>query len=240
MRKVGLIIILGFVSVLLFGQEDSKRILILKDGSIVKGELIEEDEYKVRILSINQDTLTYSYKYIRESIKGSRVPNAYLNDNQTFPRYHNTEGTFVNLDIYAIPISIEIGKRISPSFNFGGQLSYTYNNDFGGEGVVGLAAYGRYYLSNNQFAKKGYIEGFAGFAYNQDANIDNSIKPYLGVALGLQLASRKKVRFYFELGVYTIYNTSNRLIRGNDGRFIEVRERDFFFAPQFTFLGIEF
>lgn len=236
------------VPLLCIAQEERQSVLFLKDGSIIKCEIVEDDEYKIRIATLQKDTIEYSYKYI-QSISGSYIPDSFENAeriNQVSPKYQKTTGWFANMDIMPGYISdgntpsfdshfignIAIGKRLNPSLNLGAQLSALRISQYG------LATYLKYYLTKNQFSSKLYAEGYIGMSYNNNEKLDYDYAPYGGLNFGIQLASRRAIRFFFEAGVIFLREMEDIIIRDIDT--VVVSQVDWYMPFTITFLGIEF
>ncbi len=243
LRIIGLSLLCLFLSCqLLLGQGNVTKALVLKDGSIIKGEIIEQTEFLVRIKTLSGDVSEYSFKYIDKIIEIGDEEETYL-ENLSDPRHHKTGGTFYNLNIYSIPIGLDIGRRVNSRLDLGGQLGFLISQSrgtgFNFGDILGVGPMARYYLSENQYKAKGFVKGMVGVALalnNREGN--NSIKPYAGLSIGWQIPSRKKTRFYFDLGFYAIYEKSTQIIRSPTVAVINSTNWDV--LPQFTIIGLQF
>jgi len=53
-----------FLSVTLSSQKKNLKVVHLKDGTILKGEIIEDTDYKIKLVIGTGDTLDVGYKFI--------------------------------------------------------------------------------------------------------------------------------------------------------------------------------
>jgi len=197
-----LLTIIAFSSSTLFGQaKKSDDVLIMKDGSVIKGEIIFQDEYSLKIIDLRGDTLDYSFKYIDQ-----------------------------------IRSSDEVGSRVSERTNLGVQISLPVVQRFGSISdlstrIVGISGYSKYFLDLNKNGPRFFVDGWLGIIVDGEAfDNENTIKPYAGLNLGIQLATKKKVRFFWRPGIYAYQQVFDDFST----------ERSTEVLPSITFVGIEF
>ncbi len=239
---------------LLLAQEQNDiSTILLHDKSIIKGKIIKDTEQELTVITYQMDTLTLGYRNIKKVYYNQDFASkkaAYLVN----PRYFKTTGIFAQAQ-YGNPTTLEVGKRVTPYFYVGGQLSLPANRirrsdplvgerttSTGLGKLIGIAAYSKYFISPNDYRAKVFVEGFAGVAIGDDRNTTNNAKPYGGLAIGIHIPNRRHVRFYFDLGAYTIMNTTVESIFNAAPTTIPTANRKsrFNIIPQFTVIGIEF
>lgn len=192
--------LLFFACVTLHGQ-----VVLLKDGSVLNGTVINDTENEVQIILLNGDTLDFSRKSIDAIISKEAYKESYLN-HRTIPR-HKTQGWFINAEILANPFAISAGKRLNKNWNVGGTIFYGSPHL---ERNFGIAPYFRYYIGDNLFNSRFFLDSFIGVSlrkndpfFSRDYN-DYPVTGSLGV--GIQLPNTKDFRFYFKIGFFSTYD----------------------------------
>ncbi len=206
--------------------QDGTDIVYLKDGSQIKGDIIEDTDYAVTIVMSFGDTLTLGYKYI--SSVNERPSTLYEEDPKgrrlrvKSPKYHKEEGIFVMAELGAVfagddgdsdgIASIQAGKRVMDGRVYvGAGLAYraysdVINSYFLTSDLMPLYAYGRYNVYTNM--SRLYISGHAGYSvtlpndnffWQGTHDYDGGLYGRLG--FGLILAGRKQIRPLFELSI---------------------------------------
>ena len=233
-------IIFIVISTAVQGQSrKSSDVLIMKDGSIIKGQIISQDEYTLEIIDLRGDTLDYSFKYI-DKVSSTRELDL---DPYQKKKFHKTSGRFTTLS-YALPPAIEIGLRHNEKLNYGLHLSLPVLNRDGfttgsRTNIVGIAPYFKCFLSEDLNKARVFIDGWAGIIVDQAApENENNLKGYLGFNVGVHLATRKKVRFFWRGGIYLYNRAIETVIRQPTVRVIN--ENSINALPSITLVGIEF
>lgn len=221
-----------------------KKVLLMKDGSIIRGVITEQNEYSVKIIDIKGDTVEYSFKYIAE-INDSEA----VESNPLIKRkFHKTEGYFLSLFVNAPSgMGMAVGKRMNSRLNLGGEVSIpAIKSNIGSNrvaqanfGTVSISGYLKYYLNDKIYGSRFFVDANAGMIIDGSAeDNENTIKPYIGASFGIHLASRKKARFYWRLGAYGYFAREENVIR--EPVVQVVTNRAFEILPTVTILGIEF
>lgn len=202
------------------GQADSIKVdktVYLKDGSVLKGEIIEDNDFAVTLVIFSGDTLVIGYKHINS------VGADLLETNQRYirkprkPQFHKTEGLFVTIssgiilsqDEPTAQLSVIGGKRINENLLLGagvGVFDYTkvLSNYYMYNSYAALTGYGRYYFNTDKTKyytalRLGYglsLDLGEEFPNDQNNHYDGGVTGQ--VSLGVHFASRRKWRFLVE------------------------------------------
>lgn len=233
-------IVFFIISTALQGQSGkSSDVLIMKDGSVIKGQIISQDEFTVELIDLRGDTLEYSFKYIDQVSSEKEIE---VNPYQK-KKFHKTSGRFTTLS-YAVPFALEIGLRHNEQINYGIHVSLPPINRGGSissfeNNVVGIAPYVKYFLTEDLHSARFFLDGWVGIIIDGEAReTENEIKGYLGANIGIHLATRKKVRFFWRAGIYAYNNSEETIIRQPSVRVIN--ENSINILPSITLVGIEF
>jgi hypothetical protein len=191
----------------------------LKDGSILIGQLISDDDYAVEIVLISGDTVKIGYKHI-ESIGQQVVKTKSHNRRTKFEKEHNYSGTFVHAELGGIwsgqednggaQLYLSVGQRLSRNWNLGGGIGYvllpkTFRFIWLEPTFVPIYGYSRYYFSDKVFrlytsGKLGYgisTNHHPSFQFNTSNDYGGGLFGQLGI--GLHIANRKKIKAMIEL-----------------------------------------
>ena len=206
------IFLIGFLFVVtnqLFAQE--KKAVKLKDGSVLIGEVVEDNDYFIKIVIETGDTLQIGYKNIIE--EGGTVyfkkekPPKYFKEGGLFAgfgmSYFLTEGGNYQFTGF-------LGKRIHPNWNLGFSMRFTRREDYIGVNYIDphyfeLSPFARYYIT--QTNPRVYVSGSVGYAISTNSeSFQGFVREFRnGVVadanIGLHLSSRYKMRFLFQAGL---------------------------------------
>lgn len=225
-KEIGICFFIFFssCSILLNGQEISLQESLL---SSIEEQLLPQEMEKF----INADINT-SFK---EDELESNTAFKKKREKKNKPRYQKTEGIFVNVKAWGNPLALQMGKRVTSKLNIGGQIGVVIGEDL----YLNLALCSRYYFTDNESSGKPYMEGNLGLAF-ETANKEgtNQIKPYGAFSLGYQMASRKNLRFFFSVGVQSIFLRKQTII--NNPTVTVIDDKYWSIFPQITLLGLEF
>jgi hypothetical protein len=216
-------------------------VLKLKDGSYLKGNIINETDQYVHFSILSGDTLFMGYKYIEELLTYREYRRFNPDHAEELEKYHRTEGIFVNVDLWSYPIAVEVGKRLSPSLNAGGRVSFLGDDN---TPIIGVESYIQQYLSDVQNKAKFYVEAHAGIGYRTEdrrffhGGEVNRLPLIAGAAIGVQIPNRKRIKIYFELGVNLVRSVETFTL--NDQFFTEITEKNIQTLPQITLIGLQF
>lgn len=204
-------------------EPSAKTRVYLKDGSILVGQLLSDDDYAVEMILISGDTVRIGYKYI-ESVGSREAAPITKYRNPKIGKEHNYGGTFIyaeiggswsdNEDNGGGQFFLTAGQRISRKLNLGGGIGYvilpkTFRFIWLEPTFVPLYGYSRYYFNEKVFriyssAKLGY-----GISTNRDPFLQfNTVNNYGGglfgqIGVGVHIANRKKIKALIELnGTY--------------------------------------
>lgn len=207
--------------------------LYLKDGSIIKGEIVEDSDYRVRMVIASGDTLTIGYKFVH-SIGRANQDKAVTKKHNT-PAVHLDNGRIVALSLgptfsqsqdAGFQISLDAGQRLNNKLHIGGGLAYHsfmkgfqfiyVEHDF-----LSAHGYGRYYFNDAQI--KYFVQAKIGYGvavsdrFSRDFNTEY-YDEYSGgltsqLSFGTHFASREKFRFFAE------FNLSYQKVTGSYGAF---------------------
>jgi len=224
------IVILCLSSLVSFGQSESKK-LYLKDGSVIEGNILEDTDYYVKIISQYNDTLKIGYKLIsrigkpnktkpprREKIikaKGIGIVGmgSYLIAND------NSEDQMFTTQIAVIKRILNGRGNIGLAMAYD-RITFTSNFNILESKYLSPALYGRYYL--NMAKTRHFVDGKMGYSWalsSTDQNgflheYDGEINASLG--LGVHIPSSINVSFLIRTGVqYLRSNGEFTFTRGN-------------------------
>lgn len=220
-RQVLFLSIVIFVSALDMTAQDVQSIY-LKDGSIIKGEILENSDYLVRVIITSNDTLTIGYKHI---LSVGQVFNTYSHRAKSMrkEKTHLNSGAFIGLSTgvtlhtdseSGFQAGLNFGKRLGDKVYLGGSIDYnTYVKSFQfiylSHKFASLSAYGRYYFLNKK--SKYYAAARLGYSnaindqFNRDFN-ESYFDEYEGgltseLSIGVHFPSSEKFRFLAEFSI---------------------------------------
>lgn len=181
----------------------------LKDGSIFRGEKIDETGYHIEMIIATGDTVIFDKNNV-VGITDLDFTNTILFKTN---RYHKKEGIFVHVSYGLRSYNAEVtnkgdmtfGKRLSEKMQLGFGLGITQSdalitqNTWVFTTFVNPYIYGRRYINQNNFrpfvdAKMGY--GFSTRERNHSGGV------YLEPGIGIQAASRGKFKWNMGLSFY--------------------------------------
>lgn len=202
------------LSITCFGQEEEKttRKLELKDGSVLVGEVIEDNDFHVKIVIETGDTLTVGYKNIGRQGKSRSQKKA----ERTYP----DNNYFFNIGLYgqlgessSSEVAAHVGKRMNSRLNLGLNFTYLERSDFitnlfVRQNLLNIGAYTRYYLTDKK--PKIFVDGTLGYGFDLSQNNGDFFPISEGeqkggimgrATVGIHLASRKKLTWLINFGV---------------------------------------
>ena len=204
---------------------DSLRVIYLHDGSVVRGKIVEDNDFFIRTVVQTGDTLTIGYKYIDQS-KESKKSTFHVASPR--PKTFRTEGSFFLVTIGAsdgqgihssLNSSLTVGKRLSGRLNLGGGVGYDINEFTIGYNYLRghffhIHGFARYYL--NKSKTRWYLSNQLGYSFAQshqqyqvfDHDIEGGI--FLSGGVGVHFSSRQKFRFIVE--PFVLYQQSSGYI----------------------------
>jgi len=211
------------------------QVILLKDGSAINGTVIKDTENEVQVIILNSDTLEISYKYIDKLITKETYQELYLNQ-RVIPR-HKTEGLFLNIEPLAHPFAISAGKRLNNNLNVGGTIFYggVRSNNFG------IAPYIRYYFGDNLLSTRFFTDAFLGVSKRNNSFFSRTLNEYPitgSLAIGIQLPSLKKFRWYFKIG--GIFNVDRLELETNSTTNRIIEENQVNYTLQASLIAIQF
>ena len=192
-------------------QAQTKSTIYLKDGSVLKGEIIEDTEYFIKIIIETGDTLQVGYR----NIVNEPVHQKIIVERR--PKFFKTEGYFGSIGISShlnnsegFTFSGQFGKRLTPKFNLGLGVNFNRRTDVIGNfwiepEYLEVGPFARYYLTDANprlfaSAQVGYAFSVNSVDFGQWANVyDNS--PIGNLNIGIHLSSRQGVKALFKAGV---------------------------------------
>lgn len=218
-----------------------RAVLKLKDGSYLKGDIIEETDQYIRFSILSGDTLFLGYKYVNDIISYGEYNSLNPDHNEEIEKYHRTKGIFTNIDLWGFPVAIEVGKRLTPSLNVGGRASFLTDDR---TTIIGLETYVQRYFSKRQDRAKFYAEGHIGIGrrteerrFFHSGNLNRY--PFVGgAAIGVQIPNRKRIKIYFEIGISAVQEVNTFIL--NDQFLTEITERELHILPHVTLIGLQF
>lgn len=220
--SIFLIMASGFCCQLL-GQEKQDSMMQngikLKDDTFVKGVIIEETDTFVKLVTPQNDTLTYSYKHISKTYDfGSLKYDLNARKRITPVIKHKSDGYFVNLNIFLRPLGVEFGKRINSRLNLGlhgSFLVFRESRSTSSNRLLAIGPYGKYFLSDINKQNRFYVEGFGGVAFGNVVENTNKFKPFGGVSLGFQFPLINSIEMFLDMGVDLRYSKTETRLNNN-------------------------
>ena len=213
-----------FHTIAISGQELESRKVHLLDGSVLVGQVIEDNDYFIRIVIFSGDTLKIGYKYINTSASAQRITNDLPNSDNPY-RWTNRRKTFLasglmyggNLRLgFSNDNSPEIqgflGKRWSSRWNAGFGFSYTHRcfqvgDFFENIGFVTPSFFARYYLSSSE-KPRWFVSTDLGYAISTNKDYEwefyqesseGGVYGRLGV--GIHFPSKREMRWLLDFGL---------------------------------------
>lgn len=244
------IICLILSSVQLSAQSSEPRKIHLKDGSILVGYVIEDNDYHVKLVMETGDTLTVGYKNIvteseiRVARKKTRVRPV-----------HKYDGVFVTAGYQRFLMndqphtaSFIAGKRINCQTNVGIELGYRWHQEFIGGAFIEpqyatAAIYARRYILDVGIPRI-FIDGSVGYAVPTNSidgfivNFDYDGGILASLSGGAHIALRGPLSFVIKGGV-TYSQTSGLIISEGGGNTFRTNYSKDYLVP-FVNVGLEF
>ena len=210
---------------ILHGQQSKAKQekVYLKDGSILKGQILEDNEFFIKILINTGDTLEIGYKNIIPAEQYQR------SEQIMAPFYHDT-GNFWNVVLKGQfiedgggELTIQYGKRWSSSFSAALGLGYLTRNEnvqaySFNSSYIHISPYARYYVKKEIprlffSASAGYALSVAGDGISfLDEEHSGGLTAHLST--GIHFASRNNLKWLIEAGVNYL-NTSGSFSENN-------------------------
>jgi len=209
-----LLLILFGLNTIIGQSEDLKKTVYLKDGSILKGIIVEDNDYFLKLLIETGDTLKIGYKNIiseQVQIQNKRIFKNELsfNTDRAFfkagLRLATSEHT--KYDIEGI-----IGLRLNQKWQGGLKLTFMSKDDVIGvqyiqPNFLSIGLYGRYNIIKGR--PKMFLEGDVGYA--MDVGSDRNFEGFgsfeygggfqASTSLGVHFATRSKLSWGLKVGV---------------------------------------
>lgn len=202
------ILFTSFVYSNCFAQTSQKESFVyLHDGSIYIGEILSEDLFEITLKTKALKIITINKAFVKKTHLGTDI--ILTKDG----KYHNASNKFISFDWMGGSnargdgmghFSIMAGKRLNPRTEFGagiGMLSATTstNDVWRDQGFLNLFVYGKKYLSDKSVRlytdmKLGWSTAI-GTSWRGDYKGGLFVNP----GIGIQLASRKKMKWSFRL-----------------------------------------
>lgn len=207
-------VLLATFSLGVFGQtetpaEKPKTRVQLKDGSIFKGQKIDESGYHIELIIATGDTVIFD----KDNIAG--ITDLDLTNSIVFKsdRYHKKEGFFVHVSYGFRSYNAEVtnkgdmtfGARLSEKMQMGLGLGITQSDALVTQNIwvfntfVNPYVYGRRYINQKTF--RPFVDAKVGYGFStRERNHSSGI--YLEPGIGLQAASRGKFKWNVGLSYY--------------------------------------
>jgi len=215
---------------------ETRDAVILKDGSVYKGQIIEETTDYMYMVILEGQTIDIPQRKIKKVLSG---------DNYIFHsegRYHYKKGFFWNIELGAnldeegtsehssLLLGYRFDKRWSAGLGFGTELHSSNISGFEVETLfTSYFLYSRYYLLDNRrrpflFGRVGYG---AGPSEGEDVNTGRHSGgfQYQG-GVGIHFASRKRARFILSVGYHSQYTSGEQFYLDDFGSEIRVQYDD--------------
>ena len=225
---------------LLNGQDKSTpKTIYLKDGSVLKGQIIEDNEFFIQIVINTGDTLQVGYKNIVEHPVGRssrRVPPEKNYSDAAFFWNINAVGHLIKGG--GGEIIANFGYRPNNKLNFGIGVGALSREDelallYLSPSYVHFSPFLRYYLTDQK--PRIFISGSAGYSFALDQpNDNNRLREQHNAAFiskanaGIHFASHNDLRFLVQIGV-SYHDTSGEFVVADPwvGEFITVYQREY-------------
>lgn len=240
-------------------QKVTENRIFLKDGSIIYGEILRDDDYAVQILLTSGDTLLIGYKYIKsvglenEVLKETRKK-SYLMD-----KIHKYEGYFIQAEAGVVwsrnedsagQVFLNAGWRLTKKFNVGAGAGYVempkcLQHIWIEPSFVPIYAYSRFFFNDNTLrifssAKVGYgISAGEGGFFQFGTSHEYSGGLFSQIGAGIQVANRKAVKAMLQLNLTLQDSNGHYESRDFNGQLIVSDYSISYFRPGMT-VGIEF
>jgi len=189
-------------------KQQNQAIIYSYDGSILVGEVLEENELHVQLKVFYTDTVRIPNGMIR---KMYRSPEDVLIFEEG--KIHYTSGTYFSSstafgggETASFDFDFILGTRLDPTYSVGIGMAFNFNtiplvpNEWIETHFITLFAYGQYYFTNNKrrifvATRLGY--GFpSGFGFE----IDHTGGLYFQPSVGIHFPSKRRRRFKLSLG----------------------------------------
>lgn len=247
-----LIVMLSLLCYLSSSAQSMDDIVYLKDGSIYRGEIIEENDAYLYMVIVDGQTIGVPQGEIRRT----RTMQA---DRYLFHkggRYHKKKGIFWNVELgsnvfsegvsdhASFLVGYRFNKRWSAAAGVGSELNTTNIAGFQVETQFSsFFLYGRYYLADSR--RRPYIYSRLGYGKGPDTEEQFNSGRHSGGfqaqnGLGIHFSSRKSFRFIIGMGVHTQYTNGEQFFLDDFGSEIKVEYDNFWLNHIVLKFGIEF
>ena len=214
MKNILLIAFAFLCSISLSAQtKETKTTVVTKEGSLYKGELINENIFDVKLLLETGDTIIID----KGSVKNILMPK---DDVVYFDKgkYHETSGLFYSMrfdftagasENSSSSLSFVAGKRLNEKWHVGLGYGFSTNsarvpgNWFVNQGFQHVFAYGRY---NIKFAKKLlFVDTDLGYGFSSSEDFlvrDLRDGIYAKPSIGIEFGSAKRLKWSIKLSQF--------------------------------------
>lgn len=239
MRVVLILFILFLgISISVDAQISNQETIFLKDGSVIKGQVIEDNEYFIKLLMNTGDTIQVGYKNIITEIESS-------NRNEDVERIYRDKKSFWNLNLRgqfidggAGELLAHIGVRLNRRWNVAMGLgvlerSEEVNFNIFSPSYLHLSPYVRYYWTLGK--PRIYMSGSAGYSLSITENsflfLSESHKGgfIANTSMGIHFAGRSNLRWLVDIGV-SYQDTSGEFVQSDPwvGEFTTLYSNQYF------------
>ena len=249
-RFLGSLIFLLVVNLNLAQDTSTLHTVRLTDGSVLKGKIVEDTDYYIKIVIATGDTIQVGYKNILQSGYQAQKPKRPKRE-----KIHTNQGIYGALSLgvtHFETTNLEIegigGYRINETYQIGLYSHFlNYNTNIGGFFVdpryLSLGLYGRYNI--NQSDPRLFASGAVGVGIpTNSVNFGTYIEEYETAIfsradVGIQFASRTSFSVHIKLGLIYLVNNGYVLSQVTPTDFVEVDYRKRFIKPAISF-GVVF
>ncbi|MFK7809882.1 MAG: hypothetical protein AB8F74_18895 [Saprospiraceae bacterium] len=250
--KRALIVIILLICYQVADAQHKNDVVFLKDGSIYKGEIIEENDAYIYMVVIDGQTIGIP----QEEIRRSRVMRAERYLFHKGGRYHKKKGIFWNVQMGGnvfsegtsehvnFTLGYRFNQRWSAGAGFGSELHSTNVAGFQVETQFSsFFVYGRYYLGDNR--RRPYVYSRLGYGAGPGSSSEFNSGRHSGgfqaqSGLGIHFASRKSSKFIIGLGFHTQYTNGEQFFLNDFGGEIKVEYDNLWLNHLALKFGIEF
>lgn len=188
----------------------TRAIVQYNDGSVFIGNIVFEGTLQMKMALITNDTINLNKAYIKRIKRGDKNISLFES-----AKFHYTKGYFIALQIGGMnsdnfnnetnEFTLIGGYRFSKKLAAGLGIGSGYNSTFSfgtwiDASTIPVFAYARYYPFDKKI--KPFIAGRLGWGF-RDANnfgADHTGGIYFQPEIGINFASRKRIRFTLSLG----------------------------------------
>jgi len=252
LRIVAVLILTMVVSIDCFGQESDEAMIYCRDGSVYRGMIVSENSKTIRIVTIENDTLSVS----QANVKKVKRSGDYLfhskgkthDINGFFWAINigfNAAGMFTGEEIGSEHFELLFGWRFNKQWSVASGIGSEFNfNQIGGFSVQtnfsSFFLYGRYYFTDGRPRLFAYSRLGVGIGQsNETQTLDNAGGIQWQGGGGVHFASRKRARFIISLGYYMQKTNGTQFFLDGFGNEVKV-DFDILITRPILKLGIEF